>query len=111
MFFRDQTHTRLPETKASAFGTHEWLMYRAVFVRGLPSIDHFVLISKKYLPRLCSTSAVEMSGPIYSIIRFPAVIGLIAKRPKPVAVRLTTKRRLPFVMGVIIASSFEGRVI
>ena len=66
-------------------------MYRAVFVRGLPSIDHFLFTPKKYLPRRLSASSFEICGPVYSIMRLPLGIILVAKSPSPVRVRLTAK--------------------
>jgi len=60
-----------------------------MLLRGLPSIDHFELMPKKYFRLLCSTSLFEMKGPVYSTIRLFLGIGFVANNPKPVAVRLT----------------------
>jgi len=46
MFFRDKTLTLLSDTNDSALGTHEWLMYRAVLLCGLPSFNLGVSVSK-----------------------------------------------------------------
>ena len=50
-------------------------------------MDHLAFTSKKYFPRLLSTSSFEMNGPVYSIIRLPFGIGSRAKNPRPMAVR------------------------
>src|SRR6185369_8117112 len=60
-----------------------------MLLRGVPSMVHFELTPKKYLPLvLLSTSSFETSGPVYSIIRVPAGIGFSANKPRPEPVRL-----------------------
>src|SRR5262252_8295047 len=70
--------------------------------RPRPSIDHFLLTPKKYLPSLLSTTSLGTRGPVYSIILLPLGIRSTANKPRPVTERLTAKSRLAcFMVGNI----------
>ena len=70
-------------------------MYRAMFSRPRPSIDHFLFTPKKYLPLLFSTTSFGNRGPVYSMILLPFGIRLAANIPNPADERLIMKSWSP----------------
>lgn len=74
-------------------------MYRARFSRGLPSIVHFELISKRYrAPFFLFASSVEMIVPMYSRY-MPGSIVFFANKPSPALLRPV--RSISFCIGCV----------
>jgi hypothetical protein len=74
---------------ATAFGLQEWFRYLARFLRFDPSIVHRRLSSNKYRDFICPADLFEIRLPQYRTIKQFLPIGSVAKRPSPVAERLT----------------------
>jgi hypothetical protein len=74
---------------ATAFGLQEWFRYLARFLRSDPSIVHRRLSSNKYRDFNCPADRLEIRLPQYRTMKQCLPIASIAKRPSPVAERLT----------------------
>ena len=74
-------------------------MYRAVLLRGVPSIVHLELTPKKYLPwTRRSTTSLVTYGPVYSMIRLPFGMGPKVNKPNPYSVFLMANLYFPLVI-------------
>src|SRR6185295_1871843 len=83
-----------------------------MLLRGVPSIVHFELTPKKYLPLVrLSTSSFETRGPVYSTIRVPAGMGFSANKPRPEPVRFMTYLRMSFFIWecYLVADAFPSK--
>src|SRR4051795_9740858 len=60
-----------------------------MFSRGEPSMVQRAFTSNRYLFSMVSHSLLLSSGPVYSMMNLPFLIGAVAKTPRPVRERPT----------------------